>query len=113
MPWGGALLFDLYWEAIWASSIDIAGPAAIAKVEPFGNLDGNPEDQSVQTNDRVEAISEAVLHWRVQSTASFAGDAGQIRAIYFVGREWNGAKVVASPLKSIKMKDGAIWGGVR
>jgi len=31
VTWGGARLFDRYREAIWAGSIDIAGPAAIAR----------------------------------------------------------------------------------
>jgi hypothetical protein len=52
VTWGGARLFDRHCEAIWAGSIDIAGSAAIAKIEPFGGLDDSPEDQSVETSDR-------------------------------------------------------------
>jgi hypothetical protein len=47
---------------------------------------------------RVEAIPDIALPLRVQGTASFAGEAGQERAIYFVGREWSSAKVVTSPI---------------
>lgn len=181
VTWGGARLFDRYREAIWAGSIDIAGSAAIAKIEPFGGLNDNLEDQSSQKSERtvtfdsrtsgdvdgvniflidpsseisitvsgtiggyvkvgdalagnphkaqpafeikaswdearqpggkhieisgsaeafvrVEAIPEITLPRRVQGTASFAGEAGQERAIYFVGHEWSGAKVVTSPI---------------
>ena len=31
-------------------------------------------------------------------SSSFSGQADQEGAIYFVGREWNGAKVVTSPI---------------
>jgi len=47
---------------------------------------------------RIEAIPDIALPRRVQGTTSFAGEAGQERAIYFVGREWSGAKVVTSPI---------------
>lgn len=52
VTWGGARLFDRYREAIWTGTIDIVGSAAIAKIKPFGGLEDNPGDQSVQKNDR-------------------------------------------------------------
>lgn len=181
VTWGGARLFDRYREAVWSGNIEIAGSATIDKIESFGGLDDNPEDQLIQTSDRsvsfnsrtsgdvdgvniffadplseisitasgtiggyvkvgdalagnphkaqpsfdikaswdeasklggkqidiggsaeafvrVEAIPDIELPRRVQGTVSFGGEAGQERAIYFVGREWSGAKVVTSPI---------------
>lgn len=47
---------------------------------------------------RVEAIPAVELPRRVQGTAKFSGQENGTRSIYFVGREWSGAKVVTSPI---------------
>lgn len=52
VTWSGARWLDRYREATWAGSINIAGSASIAKIEPFGGLEDNPEGQSIQTSDR-------------------------------------------------------------
>lgn len=47
---------------------------------------------------RIEAIPDISLPVRVQGSASFTGDHDEERAIYFVGRQWSGDKVVTSPV---------------
>lgn len=47
---------------------------------------------------RVEVIPDVELPRRVQGTAKFNGQESGTRSIYFVGREWSGAKVVTSPI---------------
>lgn len=47
---------------------------------------------------RVEAIPEISLPRRVQGSTSFITERDEERAIYFVGREWSGEKVVTSPV---------------
>ncbi|KAL4885917.1 hypothetical protein BJY04DRAFT_230149 [Aspergillus karnatakaensis] len=47
---------------------------------------------------RVEAIPEIELPRRVQGTVTLEPSTEEIRAVYFVGREWSGAKVVTSPI---------------
>ncbi|KAH8430518.1 uncharacterized protein LDX57_008180 [Aspergillus melleus] len=47
---------------------------------------------------RVEAVPDIQLPRRVKGTFSLSAEPGKARSVYFVGREWSGAKVVTSPL---------------
>lgn len=47
---------------------------------------------------RAEVVPDVILPKEVQGVASFSSVKGQERAIYFVGREWSGHKVVTSPV---------------
>lgn len=47
---------------------------------------------------RVEAVPDIDLPRRVEGSVCFHGEKDEERAIYFVGREWSGEKVVTSPL---------------
>ncbi|KAJ5332133.1 uncharacterized protein N7506_005916 [Penicillium brevicompactum] len=47
---------------------------------------------------RVEAIPDIELPRRVEGSVSLLGGDTKDRSVYFVGREWSGAKVVTSPL---------------
>lgn len=180
VTWGGARLYDRYREAIWTGTIETQ--SAITRVEPFGGLEDNPEDQVVQRDAqsiafhshtsgdvdgvhvyfdpastlpsqisikgtiggyvkvgdaltgnphkpqpsfqldaswdevvssggksieisggcelfiRMEAIPEVSLSRRAQGSVSFTTERGEERAIYFVGQEWSGEKVVTSPV---------------
>ena len=47
---------------------------------------------------RIEAIPDVELPRRVQGGVTIEGQAEGNRAVYFVGREWSGEKVVTSPI---------------
>ncbi|KAK1145725.1 hypothetical protein N8T08_003963 [Aspergillus melleus] len=47
---------------------------------------------------RVEAVPDIELPRRVKGTFSLPAEPGKACSVYFVGREWSGAKVVTSPL---------------
>lgn len=47
---------------------------------------------------RAEVIPDVALPVEVQGTASFNATQGDEKAIYFVGREWSGHKVITSPV---------------
>ncbi|OJJ36945.1 hypothetical protein ASPWEDRAFT_181891 [Aspergillus wentii DTO 134E9] len=174
VTWGGARLYDRYREAIWNGRIELS-EAVIDRLEPFGGIEDNPEDQVIQSGSqaatfsshtsgdadgvhvhfssgvpssiaisgniggyvkvgdalagnphqhqptfsleaswdeiqvpggkaieikggcelfvRVEAIPDISLPRRVEGDVAVTGD-----AVYFVGREWSGEKVVTSPI---------------
>lgn len=47
---------------------------------------------------RAEVVPDVVLPAEVSGTASFTAARGDDKAIYFVGREWSGHKVITSPV---------------
>lgn len=47
---------------------------------------------------RAEVIPDVTLPAEIQGTASFDAAQGDEKAIYFVGREWSGHKVITSPV---------------
>lgn len=49
--WGGARLYDRYREAIWQGSILVSGGATISKIQPFGGVAYNPEDEIKQVSE--------------------------------------------------------------
>ncbi|KAJ5088729.1 hypothetical protein N7456_012345 [Penicillium angulare] len=80
------------------------------KPQPTFNLEANLEEinaangKSIEIRGgaglflRVEAVPDIELPRRLQGTVSVPQSTANTRSIYFVGREWSGAKVVTSPL---------------
>jgi hypothetical protein len=47
---------------------------------------------------RIEAVPDVALPLELKGSIQFTGQAGETKAVYLIGREWNGNKVVSSPI---------------
>jgi hypothetical protein len=63
--WGGARVYDRYREAVWRGAILVSG-AAISRVEPFGGVLDNPEDE-------IKKISETQVVFDTKTSGDFDG----------------------------------------
>jgi hypothetical protein len=118
VPWGGARLYDRYKEAIWSGSITFSSNAKVIGIQAFGGLLDVPEDSvqkmadgSVSFATRTsgdfdgvnllfegDAVPDVHLPVRIEGSLVLEGLKGEQRSVYVVGREWNGGKVITSPL---------------